>query len=147
MSDKNEFRQSEIERRDAAQRNRGRVVEGSGEAVEGRRLDQMLSVRLNPDLVSDLRRVAEQSGATLSDLLREAAVQFLSNLKTVPVSIHIDKVETGVAASPELYQRAVTGSSLRRTLSPGEHHLVNATTAANVWSPFLEPERAKMEHS
>lgn len=107
----------------------------------------MISVRLNPDLVSDLRRVAEQSGATLSDLLREATVQFLANLKTVPVTIHIDTVETGVAASPELYQMAVTGSSLRRALSPGDHHLVNATSADSVWSPFLEPEGAKTERS
>lgn len=53
------------------------LVEGSGRLGEPRRLDQMISARLDPALVSDLRKYAEQRGMSLSDVLREAAVQLL----------------------------------------------------------------------
>jgi hypothetical protein len=53
------------------------LVEGSGRQGEPRRLDQMISARLDPALVADLRKFAEQRGMSFSDVLREAAIQLL----------------------------------------------------------------------
>jgi hypothetical protein len=54
------------------------LVEGSGRRGEPRRLDQMVSARLDPDLVAMLREFAARHGLSLSDVLREAAVQLLA---------------------------------------------------------------------
>lgn len=54
------------------------LVEGSGRRGEPRRLDQMVSARLDPDLVATLREFAARHGLSLSDVLREAAVQLLA---------------------------------------------------------------------
>lgn len=54
------------------------LIEGSGRLGEPRRLDQMVSARLDPTLVAALRRLAETRGVSLSDVLREAAVLLLA---------------------------------------------------------------------
>jgi len=54
------------------------LVEGSGRRGEPRRLDQMISARLDPVLVSSLKRFAKQHGLTLSDVVREAALLLLA---------------------------------------------------------------------
>jgi Ribbon-helix-helix protein, copG family len=54
------------------------LIEGSGRLGEPRRLDQMVSARLDPRLVAALRHYAEQRGISLSDVLREAAVELLA---------------------------------------------------------------------
>ncbi len=54
------------------------LVEGSGHRGDSRRLDQMVSARLDPRLVADLRQLAEKRGISLSDVLREAAIRLLS---------------------------------------------------------------------
>lgn len=53
------------------------LVEGSGRRLESRRLDQMISVRLDPTLVAALRELAHQRRVSLSDILREAALLLL----------------------------------------------------------------------
>jgi Arc/MetJ-type ribon-helix-helix transcriptional regulator len=53
------------------------LIEGSGRRGEARRLDQMISVRLDPVLVAALRDLAAKRGASLSDVLREAAILLL----------------------------------------------------------------------
>ena len=68
-----ERRQSEIARRERAQAHAGEVVVGSGKRGKPRRMAQMVSVRLDGELVSRLRAIAEQRGVTVSDLLREGA--------------------------------------------------------------------------
>ena len=45
--------------------------------VEARRLDQMISARLDPVLVAALKDLAAERGVSLSDLLREAALLLL----------------------------------------------------------------------
>src|SRR5215204_4125893 len=70
-----ERRKSEIARRERAQAHAGEVVSGSGKRGKPRRMAQMVSVRLDGELVSTLRTIAEQRGVTLSDLLREGAEQ------------------------------------------------------------------------
>jgi hypothetical protein len=70
-----ERRKSEIARRERAQAHAGEVVSGSGKRGKPRRMAQMVSVRLDGELVSRLRAIAEQRGVTVSDLLREGAEQ------------------------------------------------------------------------
>ena len=74
-----ERRESEIARRERAQAHAGEVVVGSGRRGKPRRMAQMISVRLDGELVSRLRAVAEQRGVTVSDLLREGAQLIVQN--------------------------------------------------------------------
>ncbi len=55
------------------------LIEDAGRRGEPRRLDQMISVRLDPLLVAALRKLAEARGVSLSDVLREAALQLLAH--------------------------------------------------------------------
>jgi hypothetical protein len=68
-----ERRESEIARRERAHAHAGEVVPGSGKRGKPRRMAQMVSVRLDGELVNRLRTIAEQRGVTVSDLLREGA--------------------------------------------------------------------------
>ena len=68
-----ERRDNEVARRERAQAHAGEVVSGSGKRGKPRRMGQMVSVRLDGELVSTLRAIAEQRGVTVSDLLREGA--------------------------------------------------------------------------
>jgi hypothetical protein len=68
------------------------IIEGSGRRGEARRLDQMISVRLDPVLVAALRDLAAKRGVSLSDVLREAALLLLhreeaQNVITFRVSV------------------------------------------------------------
>jgi uncharacterized protein (DUF4415 family) len=68
-----ERRQNEIARREEAQAHAGEVVAGSGKRGVPRRMSQMVSVRLDADLISELRIVCERRGVSLSDILRDGA--------------------------------------------------------------------------
>jgi hypothetical protein len=68
----------EAARRELAQQHADEVVEGSGRISEPRRLGQMLSVRLEPQLAAALREVAERRGNTVSELLRNAAIELIA---------------------------------------------------------------------
>lgn len=54
------------------------LIEGSGRRGEPRRLDQMISARLDPTLVAALKQLAAKRGVSLSDVLREAALVLLA---------------------------------------------------------------------
>ncbi len=54
------------------------LIEGSGRRGETRRLDQMISARLDPTLVAALKQFADQKGLSLSDVVREAALLLLA---------------------------------------------------------------------
>jgi len=69
----------EVARRDAAFTARGDVVDGAARDVTPRRLGQMVSLRLEADLIVALREVAERRGTSLSSLLREAAALLLAH--------------------------------------------------------------------
>jgi ribbon-helix-helix CopG family protein len=73
----NERERSEQELRELAQQHAGEVVEGSGTAVAPRRLDQMISLRLEPELAAALRQLANRRGVTVSELLRVGALRLL----------------------------------------------------------------------
>jgi len=68
-----EQRENEEIRQEKAEAGAGKVVPGSGRRGKPRRMAQMVSVRLDGELIGKLRIVAEQRNATLSDLLREGA--------------------------------------------------------------------------
>ena len=74
-----ERRDSEAARRERAQTHAGKVVPGSGKRGKPRRMAQMVSVRLDGELVSRLRTIAHQRGVTVSDLLREGAEQVVQD--------------------------------------------------------------------
>ncbi len=63
----------EIRRQAKAEVGAGKVVPGSGRRGKPRRMAQMVSVRLDGELVGKLRIVAKERNVTLSDLLREGA--------------------------------------------------------------------------
>lgn len=67
------WRDEEVRTREEAQAHAGEIVEGSGTRGSPRRLPQMVSVRLDAQLVVALRTLARQRGVTMSDLLREGA--------------------------------------------------------------------------
>lgn len=69
----NDQRKSEVVRREEAHAHAGEIVADSGRRGKPRRMAQMVSVRLDGELVGKLRVVAEERNATLSDLLREGA--------------------------------------------------------------------------
>jgi len=64
---------SEQERRELANDHRGEVVTESGRPVQPRQLDQVVSLRLDPNTISALRDIATRRGMTVSDVLREGA--------------------------------------------------------------------------
>jgi hypothetical protein len=71
-------RQRERALRDAAHAETGEVVvPDSGRALEPREIKQMLSVRLEPELIAGLRRLAKERGQSTSDLVREALVRLI----------------------------------------------------------------------
>jgi uncharacterized protein (DUF4415 family) len=74
-----ERRNNEIARRERAQAHAGEVVAGSGSRGKPRRMAQMVSVRLDGEIVSRLRNIAEQRGVSVSDLLREGAQLILDD--------------------------------------------------------------------
>ncbi len=86
MSD--EARRSEQERRELAQQHAGEIVEGSARVVTPRRLGQMVSLRLEPGLAEALRKLAERRGISLSELLREAAIELLKAEEIATVSTY-----------------------------------------------------------
>jgi hypothetical protein len=86
------------------------LSEGSGQRGEPRRLDQMVSARLDPELVATLREFASRHGMSLSDVLREAAVQLLAreasaNIITFDVTV-INGTRPG-ATSRESYRQEI----------------------------------------
>jgi hypothetical protein len=63
----------EIREQAKAEVGAGRVIPGSGTRGKPRRMAQMVSVRLDGELVGKLRVVAKERNLTLSDLLRYGA--------------------------------------------------------------------------
>jgi hypothetical protein len=94
MTTADDHRADERARRELADKHRGDVVEGSASPVVGRRLDQVISLRLEPDLVVALRNLAEQQGTTMSDLLRQGALRVLAEAAepVLLATVRIEKV-------------------------------------------------------
>jgi len=85
-------RAGEAERRRVAQEHRGEVVAESGKALEGRSVPQMVSVRLDPELVGELRALARARGTSVSELLREGAALVASKSRMVNTWVHVSRI-------------------------------------------------------
>ena len=105
-----EKRKSEIERRELAQAHAGEIDEDSGILGTPRLMSQMVSVRLDGQLVMELWDAAERRGVTLSDILREGARLVLQ--------------EEYADAEPQANYRVVSGSARPRRSSSPDGHLV-----------------------
>ena len=68
-----ERRENEEIRQEKLEAGAGKIVPGSGRRGTPRRMAQMVSVRLDGELVGQLRVVARERNVTLSELLREGA--------------------------------------------------------------------------
>ena len=79
-------RRSERERRDEAQSNAESLVEEAGREVPRSDLKQVLSLRMDPQLIRSLRHIARERGTTVSELLRAAASQMV-NATHVPTVV------------------------------------------------------------
>ena len=78
MSEKRQH-EEEIRRQAKAEVDAGQVVPGSGRRGNPRRMAQMVSVRLDGELVGKLRAVAKERNVSLSELLREGAQQIVQD--------------------------------------------------------------------
>ncbi len=82
-----EQRLSERVRREAAHDAAGNAVESSGREVPSGQIKQMVSVRLEAELASELRKAARARNASVSDLLREAAALFIEQARQPQVVV------------------------------------------------------------
>jgi hypothetical protein len=86
-------RLTEQQQRELADQERDDVVVESATAIEPRRLHQMISVRLDPDIAAALRDLANQRGISVSDLLREGAATVLASARP---TVQVTNVRIGV---------------------------------------------------
>ena len=85
-------REAEVEARRRADEARGQVVEGSGERIASRRMAQVISLRLDAELLADLRAYAKNRNVSLSDVIRSSAAAFLEEQATTPVLVQLRQV-------------------------------------------------------
>jgi len=77
-------RSLERQLREKAHSEEPQVVPGSGRRVAPRSIAQMISVRLEARLVSELRSLADEMGVSLSELLRRGAEMVLADARSNP---------------------------------------------------------------
>jgi uncharacterized protein (DUF4415 family) len=97
----NERREDEKRRREAAQASIVEVEPG-GHEVAGRSIKQMVSVRLEAQLLKELRELAEKQEMSVSDLLRQAAVELVERSRTAPVLVHYRRSEASLTIATAL---------------------------------------------
>jgi hypothetical protein len=115
----NDRREDEKRRREAAQASVGEVQPGGHEVV-GRSLKQMVSVRLEAQLLKELRELAEQRGESISDLLRQAAVELIERSRPTAVLLVL---------RPTTGQQAINTS-----LTAGKQATSGVATSSEDWS-------------
>jgi hypothetical protein len=123
---------SEIDRREEARAHAGDIVAGSGQRGNPRRMAQMVSARLDGELVAKLRAVAEQRNLTLSELLREGAELIVRDEYADMIRLEITKVEGLVGTT----QRG----HVRRVVAPNHQRLPRASTTTTMHE--VEPAKA-----
>lgn len=89
------------------------LVEGSGRRGASRRLDQMISARLDPALVAALKQLAEARGMSFSDVIREAAILLLAREEQKSViTFKVDvTVERAGGVSRRSYDQDIAASA------------------------------------
>lgn len=92
-------RRTEPERREAALNAPETDVDLEAWEVPSREIRQMLSVRIEPRVVRELRRIAQSRGVAVSDLLREAAARLIEEERRQHVRLSL--VQSGQAQPPK----------------------------------------------
>ncbi len=93
MSDEDRKREREL--RDEAHAIVDQLVPESASAVAGRRqIKQMLSVRLDSEVVASLRELANERHVKVADLLRDAVGALLLHANRQPVQMRLTPVAT-----------------------------------------------------
>jgi hypothetical protein len=100
----------EIREQAKAEVGAGKVVPGSGRRGKPRRMAQMVSVRLDGELVGKLRIVAKERNVTFSDLLREGAELIVDD--------EYARAQTRTSFTISGAQRALHETMSERTLVP-----------------------------
>lgn len=102
----------EIARREKALAALGGEVEGDARVVAGREIMQMLSVRVEPDLIVSLREIADLRGVKVSDLMREAAARLVSEFRIPNVSVKTWPSSSTFTMKPLVALRGGVGTSI-----------------------------------
>jgi hypothetical protein len=93
----------------------GELVEGSGRKVAARRLDQMVSVRLDPELLAQARSMATQRGESLSDLIRACVADVVRSHLLATPDIRVDvQVTNSSGPAPDVqlqWRRGMDGTA------------------------------------
>lgn len=118
----NDPREDEKRRREAAQAATARVEPGGAE-VERRSIKQMVSVRLEAQLLKELRLLASERDMSVSDLLREAALRQIEESKLA--SVHVSVWSAG---APQVIQ----GEFLTDQLATSGFAMVNESDQSPV---------------
>jgi hypothetical protein len=115
-------RLSEQERRELAQAHRDDIEIESATPVAPRRLGQMVSLRLDPDVAIALRDLASERRMSLSDLLREAAARVLAEAST-SMQVTDIRLEVSHGSRHTVDFRIPTGSWVRDPSSSNDTQL------------------------
>lgn len=91
---------SEKERRAEALAALGGDIVSVPVEISGKEMKQMVSVRVDMDMLSALRSVANERGVKVSDLLREGAAKLLQDSKTSTIDVRPWPVSFGVRIDP-----------------------------------------------
>ena len=91
---------SERERREEALSSLGGEVEGAAREIQGRDLKQMLSVRMEADLIAELREMADKRGVKVSDLVREAVAKLVSEYELPTIQIRSLTISQSASLKP-----------------------------------------------
>ena len=105
-----DYRADERRRREAAQAATAEVQ--GGQAVPPRSLKQMLSLRLEPELLRDLRLFADKHDMSVSDVLRQAAFQFLDRALRAPFVVTTMPMQTQQSINVTWTQGSPTGTGI-----------------------------------
>jgi hypothetical protein len=108
-----DYRADERRRREAAQAATAEVL--GGQEVPPRALKQMLSLRLEPELLRDLRLFADQHNLSVSDVLRQAAVEFLDRARRAPFIVTTMSAQTQQSINLTWSQGSPTSTGLIAT--------------------------------
>lgn len=108
--------ETEKERRESSLA--GKVVAGSGKKITPKSLDQVVTMRLDANLIVELRKLAKRHQVTLSELLREgAALLIQQEQQQQPHSIYLKFLQTHIQ-NPSI-QSTVSTETASRGFSGG----------------------------
>ncbi len=109
---------SDRERREAAQASAGIGVEPGAREVRPREIRQMVSVRMEPELVRELRAIADSQGLKVSDLLRSAAANLVSEHARQQVAVRLVPSTDSTTVPLRIAYRYWDGHAARGTGEP-----------------------------